>query len=376
MASPGFLQRKLLNLKDGAGDVKVMTYNTLGQSLIRRSRYPTNGNAVKWAPRSKILQQQIKAYSPDILALQEVDEASLKFWRSIMDSLGLEGCFYCSPQKRHGVYLAWRKSLYQADTKQTISYDRLKLEAPRQAETGNVGLLLYLKPLSENAKPLVLATTHLYWHPMASYERARQLQGLLETVQSFTRSVDENAKMMVLGDFNFEPFDPPYLLARCMKLTDQAEEILKKSAASRDFGAAPDIAVPGQPVVQQSAQPPVPSLLCLRDEAVLDTLQAAYAALDVEAVSAYSEYHKVHPENSGPNGEPRYTNWADDFQGTLDYIFFLKWKQGPRTQEPATVHQLLRIPEEAELGPEPNSLPRTGINPSDHFALMASISWN
>lgn len=355
-----------------------MTYNTLAQSLIRRSRYPTNGNAVKWGPRSKALEEQIKAYSPDILALQEVDSASLSFWNAIMESMGLDGCFYCSPGKRHGLYLAWRKSLYQQHGKRTVTYDRSKLQIPRQVDTGNVGLLVSLKSTSSNAAlpPLVLATTHLYWHPMASFERARQLHGLFEATQQFAKEVDGAPKLVVLGDFNFEPFDPPYLLARGLHLNDRATEILQKSTTHSDFGAAPPINLPEQPEVHVNARPPVPTLLDLENQSALEILQTAYAALNVQVVSAYGRYHEVHPENSGANGEPRYTNWADDFQGTLDYIFFLKWKHEPVEKDPVIIHELLRIPEEAELGPMPNSLPRRALNPSDHFALLASVSWN
>lgn len=58
--------------------------------------------------------------------------------------------------------------------------------------TRNVALVVALK-FKDREGGIVVATTHLYWHPMFCYERVRQLGVLMREVRRFRDCADEGA---------------------------------------------------------------------------------------------------------------------------------------------------------------------------------------
>lgn len=69
-----FIKRPMVSLRSPTSTASltcsIMTYNVLAQSLVRRSIFPTNGEALKWKNRSTVLANEIEYYSPDVLCLQ------------------------------------------------------------------------------------------------------------------------------------------------------------------------------------------------------------------------------------------------------------------------------------------------------------------
>lgn len=176
-------------------NVKIMTYNVLAQALIRRTLFPTSGNAVKWFKRSQVLLSEFKHYNCDILLLQEVDHVQFNsFWRSEFEKLGYGAVFNRWGDKNHGVAIFFRNSLFDVTDKMYIDYDKEESgNIPPRTVTKNVGLILALKfkdsilqkfPETDK-KGILVGTTHLFWHPFGTYERTRQTYVILNKFREF-----------------------------------------------------------------------------------------------------------------------------------------------------------------------------------------------
>ena len=97
--------------------IKIMSYNVLAQTLIRREIYPTNGKILKWSVRSQILLDELKHYNADILCLQEVDKVQYtSFWSSQFEKLGYGSKFYRYNTKNHGCVIVFRQLLFDCKT--------------------------------------------------------------------------------------------------------------------------------------------------------------------------------------------------------------------------------------------------------------------
>ncbi|KAI3488025.1 hypothetical protein L1887_47995 [Cichorium endivia] len=112
-------------------------------------------------------------------------------------------------QKQHGLLVAWRRDLFgeSAHRRMTIDLDAESVAAPSEPVrtacsrvTRNVGLFVALT-LRDSAngdardKPgIVVATTHLFWHPMHAYERARQSGILVRRLHEFRKELEQSGK--------------------------------------------------------------------------------------------------------------------------------------------------------------------------------------
>lgn len=83
--------------------------------------------------------------------------------------------------------------------------------------------------------------------------------------------------------------------------------------------------------------------------------------------SIYSHFGDINTDESevGNYGEPRFTNYASQFQGTLDYLFVEK------DEKSISIKSILMLPKEEYLKP---SLPNRNFG-SDHLCLVANIEF-
>ncbi|CAG8718231.1 16628_t:CDS:2, partial [Racocetra fulgida] len=74
--------------------IKIMTYNLLAQSLIRREIFPESGDALKWKNRRPRLLKEILYYDPDVSCFQEMDRSNyLDTFKPEFELAGYETCF-------------------------------------------------------------------------------------------------------------------------------------------------------------------------------------------------------------------------------------------------------------------------------------------
>lgn len=391
-----FIQRPLLRVPRSSpvdGTVlKIMTYNTLAQALVSRSQFPDSGAAVKWGVRSKVLLAEIAAYNPDILCLQEVDADKYpSFWTRGLASLGYQLEFFCPGDKKHGVMIAYKKATFRCRLLKTVSFDDEHTENnPLSKTTNNVAGLVFLQfepHVKRKRDGVVVATTHLHWHPFASYERTRQMLVLLRLVKAFEGEVEtldgnKTFYLFMAGDLNTQPTDAAYvsMTQKPVKFREMARNSLAKSL-QYDWSRG-DPATAGNPN-------PVNFKVSPETAERISQIEEYHNSLELRAISLYSlAYHLVHPENAGldnDRNEPPFSNWAHAWVGLLDYICVISdwWGeerygigslQDITNETGVELIGLLRLPTEAEMGNPPLGLPQKNMYPSDHLCMLAEVN--
>jgi len=229
--------------------LRVLSWNILAQGLVRRKLFP-GSDCLKWKEREEGLCAEMRSHDWDIAAFQEVDKIEVhgpnieKTGRKYLHNKG-----YAS--KQHGLMISWRVKADRSSAgpsrltfrdepagSKTIYFDLecvgSKVEGRKGMSrvTRNIALFAALADAEDDAKGVIVATTHLFWHPQHAYERVRQT-GLLKRALSEWR--DEHAAwkdwpMILAGDFNDQPHSATYKLMTGEALTAHNCEELQISS--------------------------------------------------------------------------------------------------------------------------------------------------
>ena len=98
----------------------------------------------------------------------------------MLEMAGYSHQYAAGPHKRHGCLIAFKKDLYTLESHKVVDYDTE--EVPHDGEpshnggsfkTRNIASLVALRRVNCPAQGLIVATTHLFWHPRYTYERIR-----------------------------------------------------------------------------------------------------------------------------------------------------------------------------------------------------------
>ncbi|CAG8656314.1 10420_t:CDS:2 [Racocetra persica] len=340
--------------------IKIMTYNLLAQSLIRREIFPESGDALKWKNRRPRLLKEILYYEPDVSCFQEMDHSNyFDTFKPEFELAGYETCF-AGIGKRHGCCIIWKRSKFTKLSDLTIEFDRVGVPTMTTNCIGLIVSLKYSETLPDEKNPsnsgLVIGTTHLYWRPQCMYERARQCLILCENLFKFKKEF--GFEVILAGDFNSTPTDPTYkLMVRNTSLT--TDEISELEASMRPFGenatsndspSTEDIfensldnntdsiisdgtglltnsssTLSAVPITQKILPPTsvgqsIQTELASQFQPTLPDLLSYFANLP-SCVSLYAQHlSSIDPENT-IYSEPKFTHYGLYFKGTLDYIF-------------------------------------------------------
>ncbi|KAG8945088.1 hypothetical protein FRC04_001249, partial [Tulasnella sp. 424] len=214
--------------------IKLMTWNMLAQTLVRRELFP-NSDCLKANQRGGLLTREVLTYNPDIACLQEVDR--LEKHLPVFHSAGYSHTYASGPQKLHGCMIMWKSDRFEKVAEQTVFYDEVDLnpflnesspedeEKPKRTAstrvTKNIGLILALVQKDDESKGCIVATTHTFWHPKFTYERARQIGILVNTVRRIQASEPRYRTWpaYLAGDFNSQPTEAAYSLSTGQLLT-------------------------------------------------------------------------------------------------------------------------------------------------------------
>jgi len=250
-----------------------------------------------------------------------------------------------------------------------------------------------------------VATTHLFWHPSYTYERARQAGILLREVAKYRETSGLSSwPCFLAGDFNFHPAEPGYALLVGDPLTPAQEELLERSrvvhvsvdpsvplsdpAATNDDdegggggggGCGAKTADPDPDRVITNARKASPA------DGMLSSFELAQLfAVSLRPRSLYDEGQRLLEKISGPvrrcgerlglsshqRGayEPEWTSYTHYWQSVLDYI----WVIDPPDRRASAV----RLLEPHRTENLRAGLPRKGISGSDHVSLAAEVQWD
>ena len=101
----------------------------------------------------------------------------------MLDNAGYSHVYASGPGKMHGCLIAFKDSLYALVSNKVIYYDDQELKIPNEFNkesrigssfrTRNIALMVALRQKADVHRGVIVATTHLFWHPRYTYERIR-----------------------------------------------------------------------------------------------------------------------------------------------------------------------------------------------------------
>ncbi|XP_059868976.1 nocturnin [Delphinus delphis] len=214
---PPRFQRGFVDLRaDGPSSshtpIRVMQWNILAQALGegKDNFVQCPLEALKWEERKCLILEEILAYQPDILCLQEVDHYFDTF-HPLLSRLGYQGTFFPKPWSpcldvEHnngpdGCALFFLQNRFKLVNSANIRLTAMTLK------TNQVAIAQTLE-CKESSRQFCIAVTHL--KARTGWERFRSAQGcdLLQNLQSITQGA--KIPLIVCGDFNAEPTEEVY----------------------------------------------------------------------------------------------------------------------------------------------------------------------
>ncbi|KAI8147601.1 Endonuclease/exonuclease/phosphatase [Fennellomyces sp. T-0311] len=346
------------------GTFTVMSFNILGQCLVKRQWFPDSGDMLKWKIRRNMISAEIEMYKPDIMCLQEVDHYE-DFYLPLLEKLGYKAEYTKHAKKLHGLLIAYNPKVFKMSQYATVDYD-MDSTCPPTWITTNVGQVMALKHVDHPEFGLVVGNTHLYWRPVANYERLRQIVIFINSIMKMKKSLNEmepDTKYipMPIGDLNTTPRDPAYPV---ITLPELPQEEAKKLEDSREnCGSQVNGNGDKEPAEQEDGSEKMEIGKTMPTAELISILRKESPAL---WKSVYSCHASIDPETSNPiYGEPKYTNYTHIFKGTLDYIMTQQGEEKVRALE------LLTLPPDEAVQP---SLPNRNFG-SDHMCLMTKFEF-
>uniref|UniRef100_A0A3P9M362 2',5'-phosphodiesterase 12 n=1 Tax=Oryzias latipes TaxID=8090 RepID=A0A3P9M362_ORYLA len=317
--------------------VRVVSYNILADiyaqtELSKTVLYPYCAPyALQLDYRQNLVKKELVGYNADILCLQEVDKGVFADSLSpALDAFGLDGVFRIKEKQHEGLATFYRRSKFQLLSSHDIMLSEALTSDPLHSEllqriSGNVALkekvvqrstslqVTVLEDRFRADRKLIVANTHLYWHPKGGNVRLVQVGVALRHLSHVMDTVAPGAPLLFCGDFNSMP----------------------------DSG-----------------------LFQLLSEGSLPEQHPDWSGLGPEE-SCRMELTSPFPPLLSACGQPAYTNYVGGFHGCLDYVFIQ-----PQSMK---VEQLIPLPSHQEVTAY-EALPSLA-HPSDHIALVCDLLW-
>lgn len=328
---------------------KVMNWNVLADLYATESVYPYCEKwALSWTWRKHLIMKELKSMAADIITLQEVQKDAYDEWfRPQLAEAGYEGIFRQKnrePIFHRGKYTAegcatfYKTTRFKRVVKEVIDYDKLTQSEVRcilpdqhsaekclqRLSKGNIALGVILEDLhiktthaSQATGPsgghvLYVVNTHILCDPGSADVKLWQAHLLLQTIKNMPIN---NMPLLICGDFNSTPDSAVY-------------EYLRRGQVRSDHD---DLRSDPCGLLKQ---------LTLRHSLCMAT--------------AYETCNR---------SEAQYTNYTEEFKGTLDYIWF--------SPDSLDVLAISQVDDESQLTQE-TALP-SSTRPSDHVSLVATF---
>eukprot|EP00759_Apiculatamorpha_spiralis_P042755 PhF_6_TR40609/c0_g1_i1/m.60921/K12603/CNOT6, CCR4; CCR4-NOT transcription complex subunit 6 len=180
---------------------RLMTYNILADEYSKM-----HPEAVRWPHRREPIFRQIHQYSPDIVALQEVDH-----YDEFEDELSskYKGEYLQRPfGKPDGCAVFYDPAKYELIGRKDIMMNDVDRSSARH-RTNNVALLVHFLDKQNPSKEIVVVNAHLYWDPAFADVKLDQARHLLAQTKKYLDDrrliLSATADVFVVGDFNSLP---------------------------------------------------------------------------------------------------------------------------------------------------------------------------
>jgi mRNA deadenylase 3'-5' endonuclease subunit Ccr4 len=226
---------------ENTNGIRVMSYNILADlnafsGQLGTSFYPyCSAEVLDRKRRMPLLLQEIMAYQADVICLQEVDASMFRdLFKPVLKHFGYQGYFSCKVGgSREGCATFWSLDTFERlDSMETKTHkirdlfstedaledwtsmhdicrlldQHCELRSVMLEKLGHVlqTVCLTLKNQSSRVAPpkLIIANTHLFFHPMASHIRLMQLYA---TCHQIEKERGRCHPLVYCGDFNSSP---------------------------------------------------------------------------------------------------------------------------------------------------------------------------
>ncbi|KAG1885814.1 endonuclease exonuclease phosphatase [Suillus subluteus] len=323
--------------------------------------FPTSSKALKTSQREPMIHAEILSHSADIMCMQAMDR--LEKLSPVLEQAGYSSAYATGPGKQHGCLIAYKQNKYNRVDELIIEYDKQEVRedsshpAARIGSsrvTKNIGFMVALAEAGADHQGVIIATTHLFWHPAFTYERARQAGILIREVLNFRQSMKlDHWPCIIAGDFNFTPDDPAYSLLVGDPLTEAQSQRLHMSR-----------------VIHITIDPTVPPTTKKADDEEGGRFGAHMTEGQIGQrdngtsgdLYTFGDRVSSSPTRLGAH-EPMWTSYTHYWKTTLDYIFFVDTpKRSINVASYLNPHRTTDM----EAG-----LPQIGICGSDHVSLCS-----
>ncbi|CAK9105079.1 unnamed protein product [Durusdinium trenchii] len=360
-----------------SGDIRIATYNVLADAFASTKQakkevfHYCTAAVLAPGPRRQRIYRDLLKIDADIFGLQEVDTGQLAVLKP-MEELGWERSYLKKGgASLDGCALFWRSSRFRCEDQLQWSLSgklpglkeselQIMAEHPTQRllnKMTSVAQAVLLRDL-QNGRLLLVANTHLYYHPKGNHIRLLQLYSLLkvlaETVTKHESEQGEAVSLVVLGDLNarkgnFGPRDqgqPPQAAYRMIRDgfinsddTDWRHSLWSQEDEADTTHSTPDV----NGGYSRSLTCPAENLGV---EALRMDLKLPWPLID-------------------PNDHLEVTNFTADFQECLDYTLLdARCLKATRTFEAPPLECLRRH----------TALPSDDF-PSDHLPVVVEITY-
>ena len=204
--------------------VRIVSWNMLAQCLVRRELFP-GSDCLKYKTRLPGIIAELSSYDFDVGCFQEVD--SINEPGQVVQKLGYAYEYERGySNKKHGLMIAWRTKTSERPSfegpilKRVLCLDDMapwgtEVQGPSLTRiTRNIALIVAL-PFSGREGGIIMATTHLFWHPRYGYERVRQaaiVTHVLNELRQDTEQPWSSWPIVFAGDLNDQPHSSTYTM--------------------------------------------------------------------------------------------------------------------------------------------------------------------
>lgn len=185
--------------------MKVVSFNMLAQSKIKREMFPkASHDTLKWHHRRGRLEELLKGFQADLLALQEVDSFS-QYWDPFLkEQCQLQGRFASKSDRvgrGDGLYTGWNPLVLTLIEYDIISMSSLMSELMQSGAHPNTAQLFVFECINTTMR-FCFINTHLYWAP--GFDALRRNQMAL-IVQVCKERFGNELPIIICGDLNSDP---------------------------------------------------------------------------------------------------------------------------------------------------------------------------
>jgi CCR4-NOT transcription complex subunit 6 len=323
-----------------------------------------------WKYRKEKLFSEFMCYNADILCIQEMDKYT-EHWKGLFSKVGYDSVYKQRTRKKSdGCSIFWKSSQFELVDVRYLQFNKLAILSSinrydEQRMTDNVAVMIALR-YRVSGKIFIIANLHLFWDPTYSEIKIEQCFYALQCLHEFQHAIYhkyindnsisfEDIPFILCGDFNSMPDSSVYqLLSTGSSLITRVVPSMKSSLQDMSqyiILMADDEDTSINEPYKQGEKYQCPFEISTKE--IGQCKEQVHFKHNIKMKSTYASL----------NGkEPVFTNYTENFQGCLDYIW---------VSSNMHIVSVLKIIDENEASKN-KALPSMQY-PSDHISLLANV---